>query len=91
MGITQIVINHTPHRCFSGTGCKSYNFDSMLTVENIVDSIPAADFHRIDLEDVKILRCFLNVCLGKITLVILIGNQILYEDLLKMHIGDKTI
>ena len=63
----------------------------MLTVENIVDSITAADLHRIDLEDVKILRSFLNVCLGKVALVILIGNQILYGDLLKMHIGDKTI
>ena len=72
MGIRQIIIDHAPHGSFPGAGCESNGLNRMLTVENIIDPIPNAHLHGIDLEDVEILNHFQNGRLRQIPLILLI-------------------
>ena len=62
----------------------------MLAVEYIVDPIPPADLHRVDLMYVKMLSSLLNVGNGQIALIGLVGNQIFDRDFLEIYVGNKS-
>ena len=59
--ILQIIINHAPYGCFTGAGNQSDNLNRMLSVEDVIDIIPAADFYGIDLIEIEIRCRFLDV------------------------------
>ena len=91
MCIHKIVIDHAPHGCFTGTGYKGNDFNGVLSVKYIVDAVPATDLYRIYLIQIKVCGCLLNVFYGQVTLIFLIGNQILYGNQLIMDIRDELL
>ena len=52
--ILKVIIDHAPHRRIPGTGSAGHALYGMLSVKNEIDAIPPADFHRVDLINVKL-------------------------------------
>ena len=90
-GVIHIVIDHTPNWRISGARDRSHDLDSMLTVEHIVDAVTAADFYRVDLQEVKICNGSADMLLGEIPLVLLVGDQIADWYFFKSYIRDELI
>ena len=62
--ILQIIIDHAPDRCISRSGNHRNNFNCVLSVENIIHSIPATYLYRIDLIDIKVFCRMENLLFG---------------------------
>ena len=89
--IFQVIVDHAPHRSITGAGLTGDDLNGVLSVKHIVDAIPTAHFHRIDLVHVKFFQSFSDMIFGQRSLVLLIGNQISNGDQLKGHIRDATL
>jgi len=91
LGIFELVVDHAPDWRITGSrhGCDDLN--CMLAVEHIVDTVTSADFHRVDLIEVKMLSRPFNMGQGQVPLIFLVGNQILDGYLLKMYIRYKLL
>ena len=48
-GVIHIIIDHTPDRCFAGSGYCSNYFDGVLSIEHIVDTVTSTDLYRVHL------------------------------------------
>ena len=62
-GINKVIIYHAPHRSFTGTGHKCNNLNGMLTVKDIIYTIPAAYFYRVDLIYIEVGSGLFNMLL----------------------------
>ena len=89
--IVQIIVNHAPHRRVPGSGNQGNNLNGVLSVKHIVYPAPAADFDRIDLVQVKVSGGIFHVALGNVSLILLVGNQILNGDLLEVDVGNVRV
>ena len=86
MFIAQIIIDHAPDGCISGTGDHCNDLNRVLAVKHIIDPVSAADLYRIDLMKIKV-RCSTgNMRLRQIPLIFLIGYEVLDRYFFKVHI-----
>ena len=88
--VVQHCVDHTPNRCFSRTGFGSDNFDGMLTINNIIDSITSAHTDYLDLIDIEVLYRFCNMRLRETALVFLVRNKLVNRYKFKCHIRDTS-
>ena len=49
MLIAQFIVDHAPYRGVSGTRHERHNLNSVLPIKDVIHTISAADFYRIDL------------------------------------------
>jgi len=83
------IIHHTPDGRVPGARHGSHDFNGVLSVEYIVDSIPPADLDRIDLAHIKMFGGLLDMGNRQVALICLVGNQILNWNFLKMYVRNK--
>ena len=86
--VAEVVINHAPDRGLAGAGPGGDDFDGVLAVDHIVDSVPLAHFDRFDLVQVKILCRAGDVVFLQVPLVVLVGDQVVDRDQFKAHVRD---
>jgi len=65
------------------------DFNGVLAVEYVVDTISTAHFDRVNLIKIKVGNSSSNMRLRQISLVVLVGYQVLYRDLFKVDIRNK--
>ena len=87
--VVQIIVDHTPDGCFARTGGQCDDLYRVLSIENIVDSVSTADLYRIDLVQIKMSGGIQHMLFRNITLVLLIGYEVLDGNLFKVDIWYK--
>ena len=62
----------------------------MLAIEDVIDAVPPTNLHGVYLVQVESCGSTMNMSLRQIPLIILVGDEVLYGNLLKMDVWDKV-